>query len=249
MIENYLCDIGLNKNEAKVYMELMQIGPQPASIISNRVGINRSSLYSVLDLLLRKGLVSYMDNKKVRVFSANDPSSLVAFIDKECKKYSFYRNQTLSLIPKIRDIQSVYNVKKSKYQIFDGLDSLKLNFSKLSADSESLTVFFPFNSESFLFSLFLSILKNIKVNIRFVLPNVFRSQVNALKIPNESVFYESEQISLGVSQLIVLLDDKLCFLNFEKNYESLLLIEEKGYYALLKSLIDFNCVNFGKNVT
>lgn len=240
MIETHLCEIGLNKNEALVYLELLNVGPQPASVIAKRLKINRSSLYSVFDSLMQKGLVSYMDKEKIRIFLANDPNALIAFIDKECSRFEYYKNQAKALIPKIRSISKKILKEKPKYQVFDGFDSLKINFNKISEGSTSLTVFFPSDSETHLFSIFLSILKNLKLNLNFVLPKKFFTHVNALKIPCETTFFDFEGVNIGINQLIALFDEKICFLSFEKNYESLLLIDEKGYYNVVKALLDTN---------
>jgi hypothetical protein len=248
MLETHLCEIGLNKNEAKVYLELLKIGSQPASVVSKRIGFNRSSLYSVFESLMSKGLVSFIDKEKVRLFTANDPSSLVAFIDKECSRYEYFKNQALSLIPKIRGICGCVTSEKPKFQVFDGFDSLKINFEKISRDSSSLTVYFPSESETHLFSLFLSILKNFKLKLKFILPSKFVPHVKALRIPCETSFVDLNSLDFGINHLIALFDEKLCFLSFEKNYESLLLIEEKGYHGVLKALINSNYLNSLKKV-
>lgn len=248
MLETHLCEIGLNKNEAKVYLELLKIGSQPASVVSKRLNLNRSSLYSVFETLISKGLVSFIDKEKVRIFIANDPSSLVAFIDKECSRYEYFKNQALSLIPKIRGLSGTFTSEKPKFQVYDGFDSVKINFEKISKGSSSLTVYFPSESETHLFSLFLSVLKNIKLKLKFILPSKFIPHVKALRIPCETSFVDFHSHDFGINHLIALFDDKLCFLSFEKNYESLLLIEEKGYHGVLKALINLNYLNSAKNV-
>ena len=54
-----LRNIGFNEIEINIYLELIKIGPQFASIIANRLKINRSSVYSILKTLKDKGLISY----------------------------------------------------------------------------------------------------------------------------------------------------------------------------------------------
>ncbi len=241
MIENYLQEIGLNKNEAKVYVELNQLGPQPASVISKRLSFNRSSLYSVLESLCNKGLISYIDNQKVRFFTVNDPNSLIAFVDKKCSRFNYYRNQTIAIIPKIREKQAVYKVKKSKYQFFDGISALKNEFHHLCSNSKSLTAFFPNNTENYIFSVFLSLLNTKKIKINLILPKTFEKQVLVLKYPIKRLVYEQNlDVFENLSQFMVMFDDKFCFLNLERNFESLLLIEDKGYFHTMKTLLDFN---------
>ena len=53
-----LKNIGFNNLEADIYLELIKIGPQVASVLAKRLGLNRSSIYAILRSLVMKGVFS-----------------------------------------------------------------------------------------------------------------------------------------------------------------------------------------------
>ena len=65
--------IGLRENEAKVYLSLLRLGSVKAGKVSKNAELDRSSTYNALNLLLKKGLVSYITINKVRYYQVSNP--------------------------------------------------------------------------------------------------------------------------------------------------------------------------------
>ena len=99
-----LLEIGLTDPEAKVYLELLAIGTQVASILAKRLKINRTTIYSVLRNLGMKGLVSSRVKSNVKFFSANDPNCLIGYLDRQSKIYEYYKGEMLGIIPNFRSL-------------------------------------------------------------------------------------------------------------------------------------------------
>jgi len=89
MLEEKLSKIGFNKKETKVYLELLKIGPQPVSIIAKRLFYNRTSTYSILRGLEKKGVVSNYKNYNLKIFVASDPNALIAYLDSQSKTFEY----------------------------------------------------------------------------------------------------------------------------------------------------------------
>ena len=49
--------IGFSEKEAVVYIKLIQLGPQPASVVSRNTEINRTTVYDILEGLKKRGIV------------------------------------------------------------------------------------------------------------------------------------------------------------------------------------------------
>lgn len=77
MLENELKILGFSPNESKVYLCLINLGKAKAGKIIETTGIQRSVVYSALDELLQRDLVSKSSVKGVAMYSANDPKHLV----------------------------------------------------------------------------------------------------------------------------------------------------------------------------
>ena len=77
MIENELKKIGFTDNLSTVYLALLKLGKAKAGDIIKQTSLHRSVVYSALDELGHRDLISVIEVHGVAVYSANDPDSLV----------------------------------------------------------------------------------------------------------------------------------------------------------------------------
>lgn len=75
--------IGFSDKESKMYLQLIHLGAQPASVISRNAGINRTTTYDILDGLTKKGLVKSVHKKGSTVFEALHPKELISYLERE----------------------------------------------------------------------------------------------------------------------------------------------------------------------
>ncbi len=83
MFENKLVQLGLSEKEAKLYLLLLQIGSSPVSALAKRAAVKRVTVYSVLEGLVERGLVSYQNQAGGRRYNAYDPECLLYLLEKE----------------------------------------------------------------------------------------------------------------------------------------------------------------------
>lgn len=85
MDEKDLEKLGLNKNEARVYFGLLKKGQAAASDLVKTVGVHRNIVYDNLDKLIGKGLVSYITEGTKKKFIAEDPKTILGFLEDKKK--------------------------------------------------------------------------------------------------------------------------------------------------------------------
>lgn len=125
MLDASLSQIGFTDSESRVYMELLKIGAQPVSVIAKRTRFNRSSTYSILKGLAKKGVVSSHIRNGVKFFAASDPNCLVSYLDSKYRDLDYCRAGILSAIPKFRSLCDVFDYKKPIVSYFEGLEGAK----------------------------------------------------------------------------------------------------------------------------
>lgn len=76
MLEKSLTDFGLSIKEAKVYLAALELGQALASTLGRKTGINRSSVYTIITSLKKKGLIGVFRKRGVDYFCAADPDIL-----------------------------------------------------------------------------------------------------------------------------------------------------------------------------
>ncbi len=84
--EKVLQELGLSKNETKVYLALLEMGESTAGEVSKEAGVHRANVYDSLKRLKEKGFVGSIKKQGTKYFSASDPESLRRFVKQKEKK-------------------------------------------------------------------------------------------------------------------------------------------------------------------
>jgi sugar-specific transcriptional regulator TrmB len=87
MLHELLTRVGFSSKEADLYLALLHIGSQPASVVASKVGYNRITTYQVLMDLVKRGVVSVSTRANVKYFVAEPPERILSFL--ECNKADF----------------------------------------------------------------------------------------------------------------------------------------------------------------
>ena len=85
-MEKQLEELGLSKNEAKIYLFLLKRGATTTGSIIKETGTANSRVYESLNILIKKGLVSYNIQKDGKHFQAVDPKDFLILKKKGRKK-------------------------------------------------------------------------------------------------------------------------------------------------------------------
>lgn len=123
--------IGLNDLEIKAYFILLNVGPQPASIIAAKIDCPRSSVYPILERMLRKGVITYFVRRRVRFYSAVGLDKIEDLLKEKESHYSNKARMISNNRQKLKDFFAVYKVEQSqefkspKVQTLLGIDGLK----------------------------------------------------------------------------------------------------------------------------
>jgi len=121
-------DIGLDKNETRVYLALLELGLTSTGSIVERSGIPSSRIYLILEQLIQKGLVSHTQIKNIKHFKAHDPKRLYEFIDLQRKKLSQKENELSKILPLLKEKQLLgehAEKKEQKIQMFERIEGIK----------------------------------------------------------------------------------------------------------------------------
>ena len=122
-----LLKLGLNKNEAIIYLTLLEIGESQAGILSKKTQINRTTIYDTLERLIEKGLVKYSISANRKVFKPIDPKTIL----EQLKEKTEIANKILPSLIKLhkgskkKEDSNVYKGKKGIKSIFEDVLSHK----------------------------------------------------------------------------------------------------------------------------
>jgi sugar-specific transcriptional regulator TrmB len=124
MLAALLDTLGLNEKEVAVYVSLAEVGKASASFLSKRVRFPRSTVYTILDSLLKRGVISVEQAKDVTFFVANHPDCFQRLVDRErIEQESIIAKKNaavLEAVPLILPLFKRENYSVPKLQFFEG---------------------------------------------------------------------------------------------------------------------------------
>ncbi|MBI5227874.1 hypothetical protein HY988_04775 [Candidatus Micrarchaeota archaeon] len=130
-----LSKIGLSGNEAEVYLMLLRLGPSSAYEIAQKTGIYRPHIYDKLETLMKKALVSYVQQGKKKIFYAAAPSKIMDYLKEQEKEVQ----QDIGLLSaNMERLNALHNLPKedTKVQVFTGIEGLKFRIDDTWRSSE-----------------------------------------------------------------------------------------------------------------
>ena len=75
--------IGLTKNEIKVYLTLLKLGSVSVGMITEASGVHRRNVYDAIERLIKRGLVGHVLKGKIKYFEAANPNCLLNILKEE----------------------------------------------------------------------------------------------------------------------------------------------------------------------
>lgn len=230
---------GLNKNEAKVYFALLNKKEAIASDLVKSTGLHRNIIYDNLEKLIEKGLVSFIIDNNIKKFIAENPKTILEFLESKKSLLDTQIDTAKKIIPNINELLSrreasqeitIYRGKKGlKKVLLDLLDYKE--FRSIGFTNESVDIFSQPFSKSF------RILKERKKVKEFSLFNhdfkntmVYDDGLTQIrKLPKEldqitEVYLYGEYTTIAVYSLnpfAIVIKDKNVFYTFKKHFDFL----------------------------
>ena len=78
-IKTSLEQLGLKDRQIEIYLALLQMGEATIQEIAAKTKIKRTTVYSVLDNLVSKGLVTFIDKDWHRAYFAENPKKVLVY--------------------------------------------------------------------------------------------------------------------------------------------------------------------------
>jgi len=132
IISDALRELGFSKSVAKVYLSMVKSGKCRASVVMRNTGLQRSVVYSALEELVERELVTKTISKGVAVFSCNNTHSLIDEIERKARLAE-------KTVEELRNIQGVNNREAI---VYEGLDIVQRVANKSLESENGSTVYF-----------------------------------------------------------------------------------------------------------
>ena len=128
-VEPLLEEMGLSKNEIKIYLILLKLGLTTTGAIIKQTGIHNSKVYDGLERLANKGLVTHVIVANTKHFRAVNPERLLDFLEDKKKLIENQEKNIHKFLPQLKAMQEL-GVDETEAEIFKGWKGMETVFNE-----------------------------------------------------------------------------------------------------------------------
>lgn len=115
-MEQELRDLGLSKNETKIYLAVAELGSTPIGNIAKKIKIHRSNVYDAIEGLIKRGLVSHIVKDKTKHYQITNPQNLLNMLREK-------EEQIKTILPQLELLNNM--AVKNEAQVMEGVQAAK----------------------------------------------------------------------------------------------------------------------------
>jgi len=123
-IKDSLEQLGLKDRQIEIYLSLLQMGEATIAEIAAKTKIKRTTVYSVFDTLVQKGLVTFLDKGWHRAYFAENPKKVLVYFKDQKQNIENQEKKFSEVLP---ELFGLYNLSatKPKIRYYEGVEGLK----------------------------------------------------------------------------------------------------------------------------
>ena len=119
-----LREVGLSEGEIKVYRALLEIGLGTVNEVHEKTGIERRNIYDILNKLIERGLVTYIEEDKKKSFQLAHPMKIISYLEDKKGQLELTKKKVQKIIPSMIE-QFKSEKPKIRAETYRGQEGIK----------------------------------------------------------------------------------------------------------------------------
>lgn len=231
-------NIGLGEDEATVYAAGLELGPASVLELARKTGVNRTTLYAVLDRLLAERLFAKTIAGKKTLYVAEPPEKLKMLLQERLSTLNTVLPELLLLGRKgvfkpvmkyVEGIEGIKNVYRESLQSKEKAVFAFVGVERLTARSKVLNEFWE--------NEYRIGRQNNGVHGKVIIPD--NTEGRALKAKDATHNRESRMVPASTYNFegeVLMYDNVVCFLSYTEDEEFALSLESKAITKTMKMI-------------
>jgi HTH-type transcriptional regulator, sugar sensing transcriptional regulator len=234
-----LAHLGLSEKEAKVYLSALELGKSSVQNISKKAEVNRATTYVIIESLMKKGLMSSIDENKKQFFMAEPPEKLKMLFQHQEMEIIRKLDYLDKMLPELRAINSRIAEKPivKYYEGKDGMLAMADDFFMNKIDNEARMIFSNDLLGKILGDEERNKLRNKRQRAEVNVRAIINDEHSALKASNDRVLHSVPTSIYPISADIAIYGNKIRIAP-QKGALAGILIENNEVSETLKILFD-----------
>ena len=133
MLVSALQQVGLNEKQAKIYLACLELGKTSIKEIARKSEVKRTTIYDVIDEMIKEGIIKTASEGKKKRFLAVNPKELKIIIKQR-------ENLLEQILPKLASIDNVSKTKSGIY-FYEGTDGMKIVLAQVLNEAKEILGF------------------------------------------------------------------------------------------------------------
>lgn len=230
--------LNMTSKETKLYLMLLEYGAVPASTLARKLEENRTSTYSLLNAMQKKGFVSFYVRKKIKYFTAADPKVLIEHNLAEAKRLKEFLPELMAIHnkygekPKITFYEGVEGIKQICETLFEVPDSMRDSFMGIKEESIHPEIMRYFEEDF--------VNRRIEKNITYrgivmgTLPYGDKYDKTAKDQKRELKFVDEKKFPIKI-HIDIYQHNKVALYSYDKDEMMGVIIESPSFYTTMKT--------------
>jgi len=243
-----LKEIGLNEKEALVYIELLKLGTQPASVIARRISIPKSTGNFNLEVLVKKGFATKTKKGTTFLYTAENPEVIINMLEYRKKRHmTEIDNKIQTVRSVITELESVQkgSLVKPKITFYEGKEGIIKVLNDTLTSKTDLLVYsdvaglakyiYDYNNTEYAPKR-----KALGLFEKVIIPNTKEALTHMKNYKSNNVteiVFIDHKLFPFYSEIIIY-DNKVSYVTFSENGHVGLIIENKEIYETQKSAFE-----------
>lgn len=141
-MEELFTKLGLSQKESAVYLELVRIGASPVSVWAKNSGINRSSMYVILERFMKDGLVTTFSHKGVLHAQAIPMAEIPALLHDKEVEVKQTRDLFIHSLIDLQKLEKTHHIKP-KVHFYEGISRVENMYDQVLKEKSFKSFFHP----------------------------------------------------------------------------------------------------------
>jgi sugar-specific transcriptional regulator TrmB len=184
MNTNLLEELGLTKNEIRIYLALLELGSTPAGPLIKRVGMHRAAVYDIISMLTGKGLVSYIIKANRKYFEAQDPDRLLEYLESKKQEITDKEAELKKILPELQ-LKRKLSQEEQEGALYKSKKGLKSIFEDILKEKKPWLVFGATGKFKEIFHAYFTHFHEKRAKLKIPLKIIFNDEVRKQKRETE----------------------------------------------------------------
>jgi sugar-specific transcriptional regulator TrmB len=134
--------LGLSQKETRAFLKMLELGPQPVSIIARYVGVPRSSMYVILERLHKLELVEHFDRGGITFFRCIPVKNIAGIISEQKNTLEYTLKLLDEALPELESKENKLSITP-KVRFFEGEAGAKKMYEEVLKEKSFYAAFNP----------------------------------------------------------------------------------------------------------